>query len=172
MKHKEKMKECYGHYSSEEPCRKCIFKNSCELYTRTEPGISSRLRLTSLDNTLHQWIPAPESDTPGNDDTVYVERNEMLSALAQMLKWIMSLDSYTLGIVAELISPRDAVPGEVNVAYLSRIRGCTRQAMHEKMLAAAEQFPELAALFQTALRKVGNLKSKFEHCSRKKRNQK
>ena len=169
MKRKEKVQECYGTYSAScENCLKCIYSRSCELYTRTAPGMSSRMRLISFDNSVYQWFPAPETDTPGYEDPAE-PRSEMISALAQMLKWIMSLDSYTLGIVAEMIAPSNAAQGDTKVSYLAEIRGCSRQAIHEKMLLSVKKFPELASLFQTALRRVGNMKSKFECCAQKKK---
>lgn len=168
MKHKEKVKKCYGSFSRQENCEKCVYRKSCELYTQTAPDMEKRQRLVSFDNSVYQWFPAPETDTPGYEDPAE-PRQEMITALAQMLKWIMSLDSYTLGIVAEIIAPSHTFQGGTNVSYLAEIRGCSRQAMHEKMLTSVKKFPELASLFQTALRRVGNLKSKFECCARKKK---
>ena len=163
MKKKENNKACYGHFASLPSCKRCPYRKSCELYTRTTPGISGRLGMVSLDNTAGEWIPAPDSCIPGdNKEERLSRRDEMISSLAKMLKWIMSLDGYTLELVSEMIAPSKVSSGGVSVAYLAELRGCTRQSIHEKMLCSVMRFPELASLFQTALRRVGGLKSKFK----------
>ena len=170
MKKKEKNKACYGHFASLPSCKRCPYRKSCELYTRTTPGISGRLGMVSLDNTAGDWIPAPDSCIPGdNKEERLSRRDEMISSLAKMLKWIMSLDSYTLGLVAEMIAPTTPCSGGVSIAYLAKKRNCSRQSVHEKMVASVLRFPELSSLFQTALRRVGSLKSKFEYCAEKRR---
>ena len=126
--------------------------------------------MVSLDNTAGEWIPAPGASLPGECEEVRLSRrDEMIASLAKMLKWIMSLDSYTLGLVAEIIAPSAPCPGGVSIAYLAKKRNCSRQSVHEKMVASVLRFPELSSLFQTALRRVGNLKSKFECCAEKRR---
>ena len=170
MKKKEKSKPCYGSFASLPSCKRCLYRKSCELYTRTTPGISGRLGMVSLDNTAGEWIPAPGASLPGECEEVRLSRrDEMIASLAKMLKWIMSLDSYTLGLVAEIIAPSAPCPGGVSIAYLAKKRNCSRQSVHEKMVASVLRFPELSSLFQTALRRVGNLKSKFECCAEKRR---
>ncbi|MBR7139111.1 MAG: hypothetical protein IKD44_06160 [Lentisphaeria bacterium] len=168
MKKPNAMKDCYGSFNTSRSCAKCIYRRSCALYTGTGRAIDRNSGLVSFDNTVDLWYPAPDSCIPGYGEERDLH-SEMVRYLSQMLKWIMKLDSYTLGIVAEIIAPSEALPGGVTVAHLAKLRKCTRQAMHEKMLYAVAQFPELGPLFQTALRRVGNLKSKFQSYSRKKR---
>jgi hypothetical protein len=168
MKKNGTMKECFGTFTLSRTCVRCLYRDSCSLYTRTGKSVDRTSGLVSFDNTVDLWYPAPDSCIPGNGEEIDFH-GEMVRRLSQMLKWIMKLDSYTLGIVAELIAPAAPVPGGVTVAHLAKIRNCSRQAMHEKMLYAVAQFPELGPLFQTALRRVGNLKSKFQNYSRKKK---
>ena len=168
MKKGDPMKECYGSYTRKKSCGRCVYKASCMLYSRTRNAIDRTSGLVSFDNSVDQWYPAPDSFIPGYEEQTD-PRNEMIRAMAKMLRWIMELDGYTLGIVAEIIAPADPGKGGVSVAHLARMRKCSRQAMHEKMVFAVEKFPELATLFQTALRRVGNLKSKFKRCSEKRK---
>lgn len=169
-KEENPMKECYGTYTRRRSCVNCIYKSSCMLYSRTLNKVDRGSGLVSFDNTVDQWYPAPESTIPGYEEPED-KHSETVRAVAQMLKWIMSLDSYTLGIVAEIIAPTRPAPGGVSIAHLAKLRNCSRQAMHEKMLYAVARFPELGALFQTALRRVGNLKSKFRRYAGKKRSE-
>jgi hypothetical protein len=161
------LKECYGSYPRGRACSGCVYKDSCALYSRTESAMDRRSGLVSFDNTVDRWYPAPPEYVPGHEEE-NDPRAEMISMIAKMLKYLMKLDSYTLGIVAEMIAPSSPAPGGVTVAHLAKLRNCSRQAMHEKMLYAAARFPELGSLFQTALRRVGNLKSKFQRYSKKK----
>jgi hypothetical protein len=164
MKKKLETKACYGQFKTIALCQKCIYSGSCEVYTKTTPGLSGRLGMISFDHSVCEWMAAPEQYTPGYEDTEEERsrHDETVTMLAQMLKWIMSLDAYTLELVAEMIAPSKQRSGGVSVAYLAELRGCTRQSIHEKMLYSVRRFPELASLFQTALRRVGGLKSKFK----------
>ncbi len=170
MKKGDPMKDCYGTYSRKRSCSNCVYKHSCMLYTRTNNAIDRTSGLVSFDNRVDLWYPAPESTIPGYEENRDL-RSEMIHYISRMLKYLMELDSYTLGIVAEIIAPSQPVRGGVSVAHLAKVRNCTRQAMHEKMLYAVARFPELSTLFQTALRRVGNLKSKFKHYAEKKKSE-
>ena len=170
MKKRDGMKKCYGSFSGNRSCTGCIYRESCSLYTRTGKSVDRTSGLVSFDNSVDQWYPAPEKYIPGCEE-LPDHRTETIRMLSDMLKWIMKLDSYTLGIVAEIIAPSRPLPGGVTVAHLAEHRSCSRQAMHEKMLYAVARFPELGPLFQTALRRVGNLKSKFQRYARKKKSE-
>lgn len=172
MKKREPMKDCFGSYALNRSCARCIYRDSCSLCSRTESAMDRGSGLVSFDNTVDRWYPAPEKYIPGRGEEEFDPRAEMVTMISRMLKYLMKLDSYTLGIVSEMIAPSETVPGGVNVAYLAKLRNCSRQAMHEKMLYAVARFPELGPLFQTALRRVGNLKSKFRRYSRKKEDEK
>ena len=168
MKKRKDFKSCYGTFSSQTGCKSCIYKSSCEFYTRTTPGINGRLGLVSFDNTVEEWYVDPDMPIPGEEEYPPQLRDEMITAISRMLKWLMSLDGYTLGLVAEMISPTQTGPGGVSIAYLAKLRGCTRQSIHEKMVDSVLRFPELSTLFQTALRRMSTLRCKFESCVRKK----
>ena len=168
MKKRNDLKSCYGNFASQAKCRKCLYKSSCEFYTRTTPGINGRLGMVSFDNTVGEWYVDPDIHIPGTEELSPRLRDEMITSLGQMLKWLMSLDGYTLGLVAEMISPTQTDPGGVSIAYLAKLRGCSRQSIHEKMVDSVLKFPELSTLFQTALRRMSTLKCKFESCVQKK----
>ena len=136
MKKTLPMKECYGSYGNDKKCARCTYRASCELYTATGKGIDSRMGLVSFDNTVEEWLAADTSHIPGQEEEQPDRRSEM-------------------------IAPENCGKGGVNVAALARARGCSRQAIHEKMVTAVARHPELASLFQTALRRVGNMRSKF-----------
>ena len=157
-------KACYGQFKNNAVCRECVYARSCEVYTKTIPGLSGRSGMISFDHSVCEWMAAPPQYTPGyeGEDEERSRRDETIAMMAQMLKWIMSLDGYTLELVSEMIAPSKVSSGGVSVAYLAELRGCTRQSIHEKMLCSVMRFPELASLFQTALRRVGGLKSKFK----------
>lgn len=161
MKKPLPMKECYGSYGIDKKCARCTYRASCELYTATGKGIDSRMGLVSFDNTVEEWLAADTAHIPGQEEELPDRRSEMIEALARLFRWIVSLDSYTLGIVTEMVAPENRGKGGVSVAALARARGCSRQAIHEKMVAAVARHPELASLFQTALRRVGHMRSKF-----------
>lgn len=157
-------KTCYGNYGNNRKCTRCIYRLSCHLYSSTESTVESRLGLVSLDSTVDEWLATDCSNIPGTEEPEINQHNEMISALARMFRWIISLDSYTLGLVAEIVVPGKIDASGVSIARLAALRGCSRQAIHGKMLTAVMEHPELASLFQTVLRRVGSLRSKFR-CS-------
>ena len=168
MKKHDDLKSCYGNFAAQAKCKKCVYKCSCEFYTRTTPGLSGRLGMVSFDNTVGEWYVDPDMPIPGEEEYPPRLRDEMIASISQLLKWLMSLDGYTLGLVAEMISPTRTDPGGVSISYLAKLRGCTRQSIHEKMVDSVLRFPELSTLFQTALRRMSSLKCKFESCVRQK----
>lgn len=157
-------KTCYGNYGTNRKCARCIYRSSCRFYSSTASSVESRLGLVSFDNTVDEWLAVDSSNIPGSEEPEINQRNEMISALARMFRWIISLDSYTLGLVAEIVVPGKVDASGVSIARLAALRGCSRQAIHGKMLTAVMEHPELASLFQTVLRRVGSLRSKFR-CS-------
>ena len=160
-------KTCFGRYENERKCGKCIYKSSCRLYSATASSVDSRMGLVSFDNSVDEWLVSDSVHIPGEEEE-FDQNSEMISSLARMFRWIISLDTHTLGIVAEIVAPRKNRIGGVSIASLAELRGCSRQAIHGKMLSAVSMHPELASLFQTVLRRVGSLRSKFRCSAAKK----
>ena len=154
-------KTCYGSYRNEKKCGRCVYRSSCRFYTSTASSVDSRMGLVSFDNSVDEWLAVDTTNIPGMEKPGPDRRSELISALAVLFRWIMSLDTYTLGIVAEIIAPGNVSSKGVSIADLAALRGWSRQAIHEKMLLAVAAHPELASLFQTVLRRVGSLRSKF-----------
>ncbi len=162
-------KRCYGKFSTETSrCRNCVYHESCRFYTATGKSVDSLSGLVSFDNTVSEWL-ADEEHVPGCEEPENAApQHHVLEELATLLRYLLSMDAYTLGIVADIIAPEDAPErtGSVSVGELARHRNCSRQAMHRKLLASVRRYPELASLFQTTLRKLGNAKSRFRCAGR------
>jgi hypothetical protein len=83
-----------------------------------------------------------------------------LAGLGEFLRFLLSLDDYTMGILAEVISPGNECPGGGRtIADLARLHKCSRQAMHRKTLASVRRYPELAGVLSLVLRKIGRSRS-------------
>lgn len=81
--------------------------------------------------------------------------------LAELLRYLLHLDDYTLGVLAELIAPSATTARAATVAELARIHGISRQGMHRKMLAIAKESPELAGLLQLTVLKLRKSRREF-----------
>ena len=79
-------------------------------------------------------------------------RLELIGMMAKFFRFLLSLDIYTLGLVCQTVAPPDDEP--VTIKTLSRLRGCSRQAIHRKMLSVIGIHPELSALFLLATTKL------------------
>ena len=87
-------------------------------------------------------------------------RLKLIEMLGTFFRYMLSLDEYTLGLVCNVVEPQDKdLP--VTVKTLSTLRGCSRQAIHRKMLSAIQENPELAVLFAPLLRKISSAKRNF-----------
>ena len=154
---------CYGSYpSGVNCCAKCEFFDSCRYYTATEKKVKSRTHLASYE-AMASVIPDRFSDAPlpGEEEEAAAEdRRGMADAIGSFFRYLLELDDYTVGIISEIISP-SAAGVRCTVSQLSKLHGCSRQAMHRKMLSIIALHPELSSLFQNILYKLGSGRRRF-----------
>ena len=159
--------ECFGHCRGDADCRDCDLQASCVCISDTEARIEQHSGMTSVEE-LDGWalqLSAPP-ELPDGEDAENSEPEPTagdLSRLSEFCRFIFSLDDYTLGILAAIIVPGDPGARNCTVSDLARLHGCTRQAMHRKMLASVRRHPELAQLFRVALRKIGRGREFFRN---------
>lgn len=154
--------ECWGKFDK---CgQPCEYAEACRLCTETEPAMNRPIYGQDYDSVAG-WAPdlADYSHIPGD---VPEEAEEPTPAtqtsadLAGFLNFILHLDDYTLGILAEIIAPsREAK--RYSVAEIARIHGISRQGMHRKMLDVARKSPELATLLAMTVKKIRRARREF-----------
>ena len=170
----ELYEECFGHCRRDADCRECDLMASCACISDTEARIEQHSGMTSVEE-LEGWAlelstPAvlPDADEDEDDAAAGKPLSGDLRRLSEFCRFIFSLDDYTLGILAAIIVPGDSGAANCTVSDLARLHGCSRQAMHRKMLASVRRHPELAQTFRVALRKIGRGRTLFrnrETCS-------
>lgn len=151
---------CYGKYPcGDAPCAKCEYFDSCRYYTATARKVESRSHLVSYE-AIAPLIPEGIDDThtPGCEETE-AEHPDMIPALSGFFRYLLELDDYTLGIISEVVSPSSS--GRCTVSKLSRLHGCSRQAMHRKLMSIIALHPELSTLFQNILYKLSSSRRVF-----------
>ena len=156
----ELLHECFGHCRGDADCRDCDLHDSCLCISNTDGTIDNGLKLVSFE-ALEGWAE-PVAESRGDEEDAEPSASPELAALSEFCRYILHLDDYTLGILAEIIAPRTA-RRDVCVAELARVHRCSRQAMHRKMLSSVRKHPEIAGVFQVALRKIGRCRSAFLH---------
>lgn len=83
----------------------------------------------------------------------------IIAMMGKFFRYLLDLDRYTLGMICEVIDPASA--GEVSVNSLSLKRGCSRQAVHQKILSIIGAHPELAVLFEPVMSHVTAARHSF-----------
>ena len=152
----ELYQECFGHCRRDADCRDCDLMASCLCISDTEARIEQHSGMASVEE-LDGWamqLSTPAVLPDAEEDAAAEPDDDDLARLSEFCRFIFSLDDYTLGILAAIIVPGER-GGSCTVSDLARLHGCTRQAMHRKMLASVRRHPELAQLFRVALRKIG-----------------
>ena len=149
----EKAPHCYGKYQAADRCRDCLYCASCKYYTESARGLDRGFKIVSVER-LGDWSrrltdPAPGPDCFDDDES---EPRFGLSELAAFLRYLMELDTYTLEILREIISPASGEP--CTVADLGRLHGISRQAMHRKIFRTIRRHPELAKLLRSTLSRM------------------
>lgn len=161
MKKDHKEFDCFGnpdHHSAR--CRKCRYRNSCNYYAATESTVNSRTHLTSFE-AIQSWLPdcadfehIPGCEPDENDSAA------LIPMLGQFFRFLLELDDYTTGIICELISPADRTK-KCTVSHLGRLHGCSRQAMHRKILDIIAARPELTSLLKSTMYKLSSGRQRF-----------
>ena len=156
----EQAPECWGKFDQ---CgRRCEFAAACRLCTETESRMNRPIGGQDFDGVA-EWAPdlADYSHIPGDEPEDVPEMETHGSAdLAGFLNFILHLDDYTLGILAEIIAP-SREGKRYSVADLARIHGISRQGMHRKMLDTARKSPELATLLAMTVKKIRHARREF-----------
>ena len=157
----EQAPECWGKFDQ---CgRLCEFAAACCLCTETESRMDRALGGQEFDSVA-EWAPdlADDRHIPGNEPEDFPENAVPHSAgdFAGFLNFLLHLDNYTLGILAEIIAP-SSDRKRFTVAELARIHGISRQGMHRKLLDTARKSPELASLLAMTVRKIRRARQEF-----------
>ncbi len=152
---------CYGRPGSRGTfCVNCQYRQSCSFFAATAKSVESRSKLASYEE-MQNWmtetadfdhIPGESKDTGANSG--------FISMLGQFFRYLISLDDYTVGIICEVInSGNKRTP--CTVAELGRLHGCSRQAMHRKILDIIAGKPELSSLLQGTMYKLSRGRQRF-----------
>ena len=80
--------------------------------------------------------------------------------LGRFFRYLAGLDDYTIGIICEMLNSGN-VAGNCTVSKLSRLRGCSRQTMHRKLLEIIARRPELSSLLQGTMYKLSRGRQRF-----------
>lgn len=141
-------------------CRNCAYAEACRLCAATEARMRRPLGGQEFDGAANWAEELADCDHIPGMETVSA-REPVPPELAEMLRYLLHLDDYTLGVLAELIAPSATAERAATVAELARIHGISRQGMHRKMLAIAKESPELAGLLQLTVLKLRRSRREF-----------
>ena len=151
---------CFGKYpAGSSSCRRCEYHLACRYYTSTEKHIVRREHIVSFEAA--QGLPecADFDHIPGEEKTVD-RKDEMISALSRFFRYLLDLDDYSIGIIAEVVSSGEKIK-HCTIPYLGKLHGCSRQAMNGKVMRLITAHPELTALFRDTLYKLSNARQSF-----------
>lgn len=145
--------KCYGEFRKDSAaCRGCPYGASCEFYALTKnPGRMGEEVSYEMANFLVECAYIPDEDTEEN----------LVTLLSDFFSYLVRLDDYSLGILLQVIYPGTEKPQTVTT--LAEKRGCSRQAMHNKILDLIAKKPELAFLFRSVLYKLPAARWSFLH---------
>lgn len=158
---KNSVLSCYGKYlPGKAQCRRCQWQASCAYYTETAATVESRSHFASFE-AMQDWhtLAADCDHIPGNEP----EENpaaEIVPMLSRFFRYLLELDSYSVGVICEVIMPRSD-NGSCTVSALGKLHGCSRQAMHRKILAIIAAHPELASLLKNTMYKLSESRELF-----------
>ncbi len=152
--------KCFGKFViGSANCRKCEYLLSCRYYKMTGKKMDAREHIVSFDAAQELCECADFDHIPGNEEPFDFNR-EIILALSRFFRYMLELDEYSIGIIAEVVSPENKGV-HCTVPYLSRIHGCSRQAMHRKLMKIIGAHPELAGLFRNTLYKLSDARQSF-----------
>ena len=145
--------ECYGKAPADAAeCRACEYRLSCRYYRLSECKMDKREHLVSFD-AAHEVLECADFEhIPGCEPEIDA-RQERIGELSRFFRYLLELDTYSLGIITEVVAP--SAPGRAcTVRRLSELHGCSRQAMHKKLMKLIGSRPELAGLFRDTMSKL------------------
>ena len=152
--------DCYGKFTHHNgKCRQCRYHLSCRYYTGTEKKLHHREHIVSFE-AAQELLECADCDHIPGEEPQENRSSELISALSRFFRYLLDLDDYSIGIIAEVVSPSEK-KRHCTIPYLSKVRGCSRQAMHGKVLRLISEHPELAALFRKTLYKLSGSRQSF-----------
>lgn len=156
----DKKVDCYGNPRTAFVCAGCSYYDSCRYYAGSWKKFNKRLADISLDRA-HETLNEIRDYRyiPGN--TPLGDSRNITEILAEFFKYLLELDEYTLGIITRIIAPQYGNKMAPTVAELGKLRGCTRQAMHRKLLSSIGKHPELYTLFKMTMNKISRGRQLF-----------
>ena len=161
MNDQHDVSKCFGNpRSRSNTCCMCEYRQSCALFAATSRSVESRSKLTSFEE-IQSWLPdsADFDHIPG--ETKATDRHSrLISMLGRFFRYLIGLDDYTIGIICEMLNSGN-VSGNYTVSKLSRLRGCSRQTMHRKLLEIIARRPELSSLLQGTMYKLSRGRQRF-----------
>jgi hypothetical protein len=110
------------------------------------PNPSIRSHLVSFD--YHPPI--------GDIKTQQADEETLYAALTRLFMWMMSVDSYTLCLIHQIL-----INKKKSISEIAAELNISRQAVHEKMLYTIIKHPELALLFQTVIERIPKTNTYF-----------
>ena len=150
--------DCYGRYQAKKTeCADCEYLLSCRYYTGTVRQMARRRRDVSFEQ-ISEFFPDTSAELPPAEMRSSRRRN--IRELAAFFRYLLGLDDHTIGMIREVVLASAA--GEtMTVAKLSKLRSCSRQALHRKLLRTVSVHRELAALFLGILPKLSSSRKIF-----------
>ena len=151
--------KCYGSdgHGKFSRCTECEYYSSCGYYAATAALVESRSHLASFEEVQAWLTDAADYDhIPGEQEEIArrQDNNHLISMLGRFFRFLLELDDYTIGIISEVITPADPERKSCSVSALSKLHGCSRQAMHRKILDIIARRPELALLLKSTMSKL------------------
>ena len=153
--------DCYGNPDKQgklDACKKCVYKESCALFVRTEPDMEKRIGGVSFERYSYSEEiadkPSEEKHSDSNTD----------SELLRIMEFLLDIDNYSAELVSEVLHGNCSSSSE-----LAKHFGVSRQAIHRKLVDCCTEHPELRRLFITRLTRCRRILTDSERL--KKQNQ-
>ncbi len=161
MNDQHDVSKCFGNpRSRSNTCCMCEYRQSCALFAATSRSVESRSKLTSFEE-IQSWLPdSADFDHIPGEIKATDRHSRLISMLGRFFRYLIGLDDYTIGIICEMLNSGN-VSGNYTVSKLSRIRGCSRQTMHRKLLEIIARRPELSSLLQGTMYKLSRGRQRF-----------
>ena len=142
--------ECFGEFLKKKCCRNCIYIESCRWCQKNPIKLRDRHTKISFSEAVEAiyWEEIYQNPQYDEEESATVQSEYSADHLVLLTKILNRLDKYTLKILGRLITMPNA-----SVAELAEWRGCSRQAIHEKLLIAARRYPFVACIFETTAQK-------------------
>lgn len=162
MKRNDPDTACFGNPDrNSKRCIKCEYRQSCSYCAATESSVDSRSKLTCYEE-IQSWLPecADFDHIPGEFEED-PPATDLIPMLSRFFRFLLELDDYTVGIISEIIAPKERSVKRCTISYLGKMHGCSRQAMHRKILDIIARRPELTTLLQSTMYKLSSGRQRF-----------